>query len=218
MNSRGITLIELVAAMAIFALVAVMGIQSLSGTLRARDTLTAAHANVATLTRPVAMLRNDLSALVPLLFYAPGDTPPRSSLWQSGDGTTLALSVGGQADLDAAGTLRSDGLHRVIWRLDPGDATLYRSAWRALTPADTRAETPEQRVMTGVVELRVRSFWPRLGWQPGVAPSAPVEPDTPADRDGSGGFVMLKDTLPNAVEVTLVLEDGGEIPVLETLQ
>ncbi|WP_299693819.1 type II secretion system protein GspJ [uncultured Tateyamaria sp.] len=217
MTTRGITLIELVAAMAIFALVAIMGLQSLSGTLRARDALSSAHQDVTALTRPVALLRNDLSALVPLLFHGPGDAPPRSSLWHSRDGTTLALSLAGQVDLDTRGTLRMNTLQRAVWRLDGDTRTLYRGGWRALTPANADAQMPEVAVMSGIAGLRVRSYWPRQGWQPGVSPSDPIEPQG-GDSDASTGLVMLKDTLPDAIEVTLILENGGEIPVLETLQ
>ena len=39
MADRGLTLLELVAVLAIFSLVAVMGLQALSGMMRARDRL-----------------------------------------------------------------------------------------------------------------------------------------------------------------------------------
>ena len=56
-RDRGLTLIELVVAMAVFALVAVMGLQSLSGSLRMRDGLTARAEDSAALAQAIAVLR-----------------------------------------------------------------------------------------------------------------------------------------------------------------
>ncbi|MGR3696731.1 MAG: PulJ/GspJ family protein, partial [Roseovarius sp.] len=51
MADRGLTLLELVAVLAIFSLVAVMGLQALSGMMRARDRLTDADEQAAALAR-----------------------------------------------------------------------------------------------------------------------------------------------------------------------
>lgn len=218
MKDRGLTLIELVLAMAIFALVAVMGLQSLSGTLRARDRLSDSFAATAALAQPVARLRNDLSSLVPLIFFAPDAARPQSALWQSRDGARLALSLGGQVGISRDGALRPDDMHRVIWRLDPASGTLTRQRWDSLAPSRAAQQGPEVVVMTGLRALRVRSYWLGQGWQSGVIASAQGAPAPILDGDQSAALTPFSDTLPQAVEVTLVLEDGREIPILETLQ
>ncbi|MEL7091490.1 MAG: type II secretion system protein GspJ [Pseudomonadota bacterium] len=220
MKDRGLTLIELVAAMAIFALVATMGLQSLSGTLRARDTLDDRFDAVRALGHPLALLRNDLTVLVPLVFYTPGVTQPQSALWQSRDGQALGLSIAGQVGLGRDGSVRRGDMHRAIWRVDPVRGVLTRQRWDSLTPASATQRGPEVDIMQGVQAMRVRSHWPRSGWRPGVA-SGDIASADPADGDGdarSAVTSLFGDMLPQAVEVTLVLTDGREIPLLESLQ
>ncbi|MEL6886683.1 MAG: type II secretion system protein GspJ [Pseudomonadota bacterium] len=216
-RDRGLTLIELVAAMAIFALVATMGLQSLSATLRSRDALADRSDAVAALARPLALLRQDLGAAVPLLFYPPGRGSPRGAVWVNGDGTVFELSVAGQTDLGRDGAVRTGRLHRVVWRLDAGDGTLYRRQWHALTPAGTSAASPEVAVMTGVTGLAFRSYWLRAGWQPGVSLLAAAAGPSEFDSDTPTAFVF-GDDLPEAVEITLITRDHGRIPLLETWQ
>ena len=67
-RDRGLSLIELVAAMAIFALVAVMGAQALGGMIRLRQGIAARSAEAAALDRTASLLRADLAAVVPMLF------------------------------------------------------------------------------------------------------------------------------------------------------
>ncbi|WP_415918929.1 type II secretion system protein GspJ [Tateyamaria sp. SN6-1] len=217
MTDRGLTLIELVLAMALFALVAVMGLQSLSGTLRVRDTLTERMDAAAALAQPVARLRNDLSALVPVVFFGPDDASPQSALWQSGDGARLALSLGGQVGIGRTGGVRPGDMHRVIWHLDAATGTLTRQRWDSLTPDSAAQRGPEVTVMTDVRALEVRSYWPRQGWQAGVV-ATQLTAASAIDDDRSAIASPFSDTLPYAVELTLVLADGREIPILETLQ
>ena len=64
----GLSLIELVVAMALFAMVAIMGLQSLTGTMRISERLTQIDSDTAELGNAVALLRNDLTSVVPMLF------------------------------------------------------------------------------------------------------------------------------------------------------
>ena len=91
-----------------------------------------------------------------------------------------------------------------------------------LNPANPGAAGPEFLHLTGVRALTVRSYWPQLGWLPGVESGEPdVAPETgPADSDGP--LVALvdsySDTLPEAVELTLELEGLGQVRLVETLR
>lgn len=216
----GLTLIELVAAMAIFALIAVMGLQSLTATLRTRDRLAdMSHANAA-LSLPLALLRGDLTATVPMLFYPPGGATPQSAVRLAGaDGAAriLSFSIAGQPVLDAAGAPRVAAFHRVEWRL--ADGILHRRVWPVLDPA-AEARSPEVAVMEGVSRMAVRSYWPQIGWHDGVGVPTGTVPDPIAlDADLSGGAAeVFSDTLPLAIEVTLHTEALGPISLLETLK
>lgn len=216
--AAGLTLIELIAAMAIFALVAVMGLQALTGALRMRDRLDGMAQQAGELGLGLGLLRNDLSAMMPLLFHPPsGGT--RSGLDLSGDGTVLSFSIGGQADVPPVDSL---GLHRVEWRFDAGQQALLRRAWPVLNPANARAAGPEVPYLTGVRALRVRSYWPQKGWLPGVASGEPRSAPTAGPEDGDGPLVAVinsySDTLPEAVEVMLELDGFGPIRLVETLR
>ena len=216
-RDTGMTLIELVAAMAVFAVVAVMAVQALSGTLRARDRLADLQQDTATLSRSLSLLRNDLAAAVPLVFFPPDRGAPRSPIRLRENGTRLEISVAGQAALSAAGAIETDALRRVEWRLEAETGTLYRRVWRALTPLNSTAATPEVAVMTGVRALSARSFWPDgVGWRPGVA-GQPRSNDT-FDGDNVGLSAAFSSRLPDAVELTLRTDAYGDIRLLEAFQ
>lgn len=233
---RGISLIELVLAMAIFALVAVMGAQALTGMIRMRDGLTSRSSQTAALAEVTSLLRADLSALVPMLFYPPDRAAPQAALRfrRRGDTTVLALSRGGLAQFDSSRTSslgsQPPGLNvglktgRVEWRLQNG--ALSRRFWPSLIPADPRSrlQTGQQlgAELGGISALRLRSYWPQIGWVDGATTqglgSGPVTAGA-ADSDSSAGVIeTYSDTLPLAVELTLVTGNFGDITLVESLK
>lgn len=243
-SDRGISLIELVLAMAIFALVAVMGAQALTGMIRMRDGLTSRSSQTAALAEVTSLLRADLSALVPMLFYPPDRAAPQAALRfrRRGDTTVLALSRGGLAQFDSSRTgglgSQPPGLNaglnaglktglktgRVEWRLQNG--ALSRRFWLSLIPADPRSrlQTGQQlgAELGGISALRLRSYWPQIGWVDGATTqglgSGPVTAGA-ADSDSSAGVIeTYSDTLPLAVELTLVTGNFGDITLVESLK
>jgi general secretion pathway protein J len=212
----GFTLFELVAAMAIFALVAIMGLQILTMTLRQRDQLAALDRRAAEVGVALTLLRSDMSAMVPLLFRPP-NSPTESALSMSVDGERLSLSVSGQSDLPPVSAL---GLHRSEWRLDRQRQRLYRRVWPVLSPANSDALHPETLLLSDVSDVSVRTHWPQLGWVSGVTSGQPrAAHDTGEDRDGALLNVANRysDVLPNAIEITVHLQDIGPIVLIESL-
>tara|TARA_R110002049_G_scaffold44333_3_gene129867 strand:- start:115229 stop:115864 length:636 start_codon:yes stop_codon:yes gene_type:complete len=211
-----LTLIELVVAMAIFALVAIMGLQSLTAMLRMRDRLTEMDAQTAALSRGISMMRNDLTAVLPLLFYPPDRALPRSALHVSGGGEVFSMSLGGQPEL--SGRI---AMHRVDWRLDTTSGVLHRRIWSTLTPADSSAMQQEIIVLDGVDGLRLRSYWAGQGWVDGLSSPLAISGGfaRPLDGDIAGGAAeVYSDILPDAIEVTLLRGAQGDVTLIESLQ
>lgn len=222
-SSRGLTLIELVVAMSIFALVAVLGVQSLTGTMRLRDRLAATAEETAGLGGTASLLRNDLSAAIALLFYPAGASQPRPAIDTVGDGQGFALSLGGQAILSGpgGGPLTSPR-QRVEWRVDSETGDLVRRVWPSLYPTDAGQVSPDVIVMEGVQGLELRTYWTGHGWIAGPRPEGMSSARfNPADGDMEEGGPLrdvLSDALPLAMEVTLLTREHGRITVMETQQ
>lgn len=215
-SDTGLTLIELVAAMAIFALVAVMGAQGLVGMIHMRDGLEARSARVAKLELATSLIRADLNAAIPLLFFPPARAAPQSSAYLTDTG--FALSIGGQKRLDLS---MPPAQHRAEYRLDSASGTLFRRVWTALTPAQPAARGPEIAILTGVTDLSLRSYWGAEGWRNGLSSTIPL-PDAPSfggDSDGgNAASEVYSSTLPDAIELTLILDGIGSVLLLETLR
>ncbi|MEP4037195.1 type II secretion system protein GspJ [Pseudophaeobacter sp.] len=228
-SDRGLSLIELVLAMAIFALVAVMGAQALTGMIRMRADLTSRSSQSAALAELTSLLRSDLSALMPMLFYPPERATPQAALRfvPGGGRAILALSRGGIAQFDrgpdsAAGTRFRTG--RVEWQLQAGQ--LSRSYWPSLIPASGRSQrqTGHQfgAELGGIEALRLRSYWPQIGWVEGAQPQGAAASSITAEEADSDSLAeaveVYSNSLPLAVELTLVTGDFGEISLVESLK
>lgn len=209
----GLTLIELVVAMSVFALIAVMGLQSLSGSLRLRDRLTNIADQAEALGQGVSLLRHDMQGAVPMLFYPAGRASPQSAMQVFAQQPGFSLSVSTEAESGAP-------LGRVEWRLDTDTNALIRRHWPSLYPASSSQVSPEVTVWQNVTGLRFRSYWNGAGWVDGLAiPSALGFSQVIQDADG--GLVAVErysDALPLGIEITVVTRDHGDIQLLESLK
>lgn len=210
-SDRGLTLIELVVAMSIFALVAVMGTQALTGMMRNQDSLTAKAAQNADLTRALALLRADLSAAVPMAFYPPDRQPPQSAIrFQSG---VLSVSVIGRPGLGADRTVDA-GFQRVEWRVQNG--TLSRRNWATLIPERRSALQQDQEVLTGVRGLSIRSYLEGRGWIDGLSTFAAAASEAEGGDTAGAAPEVYSSTLPQAIEVSFDLVGFGPLVLVES--
>lgn len=200
-RDAGITLLELVVALALFSMVAVMGLTALRGALRAQDVLEQADARTLQTAEALTLLRGDIEAMIPLTFAPPGGGPAEPALVDGGD--FLALSIGGQPGLPGE---QAPGLARVVWRHDPGAGLLTRQVWRTLRPADARAAGPEVVMLEGVSRLSTRVFLDDQGWLRGHGANGAAPAPAPGLAASPG--------MPRAVEVTLTSRRDGDLRIL----
>ncbi len=193
--SAGFTLLELVVVLAVFALVTVMSLQALQGTIRSQSRLTEQSQDNAALAELLVRLRRDLEAAVPLAFTPPGGGA-RAALEVDRGGTGFALSLGGQPVLPGD---ESAGLSRVEWRYDADARVLTRAAWLSLIPAQAASRGPDIVQMQQVEGLEIASMGAANAWQPGWEPA---EDDPLA-------------SLPRAIRVRIITAAMGRIDLVE---
>ncbi|MDN5849179.1 MAG: type II secretion system minor pseudopilin GspJ [Nitrococcus sp.] len=185
MRARGFTLIELIVATAIFALVSVMAYGGLRAVLASGAAADAEAERLSALQRAFTLIASDFAQAVP--------RPVRDALR---DQVPAMLTKVDSVRFTRAGmpnplSLRRSTLIRVGYGAGKG-GTLVRYRWPVLDRA-IQQEPARSVLLTGVRELRFRffyqgkwlEFWP------------PVEADPPA--------------LPRAVTVELELADYGEV-------
>ncbi|MBY5974328.1 GspJ family type II secretion system protein [Ferrimonas balearica] len=185
------SLLELTAAMAIFALIAVMGVQALSASVRVRDRLTAHHYDNWQEAEALALLRRDLESTAPLAFQTP-DMLTQPAVLTAADRSGFALSLTGQPTLPGS---TETGRVRVEWRFDAREGALYRRSWLTLNPRNTSARGPDRSVLDGLAGIQFRVLTDE-GWQTDFG-----NPD-------------VATALPLAMEVILERSDGGELRLL----
>lgn len=185
----GFTLLELLVALSIFALVSVIVFTGLQASFASRDR-TDLHADrLIELQRAFNILRQDLEQAVPRAVRDQmGDFDPKNAFQQTLDG--IAFTRAGRSN--PLGLERSS-LERLGYGLR--EDTLVRSRWLALDqPSDPLIE--ELPLLQGVLSLSFRFLETDKQWVDQWPPPNSVSPDA---------------ELPHAVDVILELEDLGVI-------
>jgi len=157
-QERGFSLLELVAVMSIFAMVALIGVQVIQASLRNSERLTDISESSGELAVGMALLRQDLiSALARKFTPFDGGAEPALKIVPGG----FALTLGGLARIDPQTT----GQGRVIWRHDPVTSALTRQVWTSLTPG--RATPEVTVVIRDVAQFSLSSYGIQSGWRAG---------------------------------------------------
>ena len=209
-QARGFTLIELMVAIFIAAIMAAMGYGALNQGLKNREVLKEQQTRLIAVQTAVRVLEQDFAQLTPRpVRQAIGDEPSQPALQggvagassslsgtTSGSPPVVALTRGGWAN--PAG-LQRPGLQRVAYFLENG--TLRREYWDVLDP--TLASSTEKReLLTHVKEFSLRYMDMNRQWQVQWPPTTVA------------GVIAQEMSLrqrPIAVEVTLDTEDWGKI-------
>ncbi|HEY9197853.1 MAG TPA: type II secretion system minor pseudopilin GspJ [Gammaproteobacteria bacterium] len=199
-TAAGFTLLELLVAMGIFAILAVMAYGGLSGMLTTRAQADEHAEALRGLQLAYRTLERDIEQWVP--------REVRDEFGQSAPALTAGNEIGAALELTHGGwrnpaeQTRST-LQRVAYSVQ--DDTLVRSLWLSLDrPAD--AKPVEQELLDGVTELQLRFLDGSDVWQERWPPPGQSAP--PEGAPVPPGAVILA---PRALEMILVTERWGEL-------
>ncbi|MBL8250688.1 MAG: type II secretion system minor pseudopilin GspJ [Candidatus Competibacter sp.] len=192
--ARGFTLLELLVALAVFAIMATAAYSGLSNVLATRAALDAQNRRLAAVQLTVARLEQDIEQAV-----------PRAIRDEYGDFQNALL--GGELAADPLILTRAGwdnplgqpraNVQRVAYRLR--DGRLWRLYWEVLDRGGS-SQPRETLLLDRVRDFRVR-FLQAKEWLKEWPPIANDEQQPPKNREA----------LPRAIEINLTLEDWGEI-------
>jgi len=208
-RAAGFTLLELLIALSIFAVVSLMAFEGIAALLRAEERIGAQQERLRDIDRAVAIIARDLQDIAPRRIRLASDDIQAPLVL---DGRRVLLTRSGWSN---PAEQRRSAFRRVEYEI--ANATLSRSYFLALDPAG-RDEAIEAPLLDRVTEFEVRvrsggewtDTWPQevAAVPVKVDPNAPPpDPETPA-TDPEDGEPRL---LPEAVEVTMEVEDFGRI-------
>ncbi|MCC5857326.1 MAG: type II secretion system minor pseudopilin GspJ [Ectothiorhodospiraceae bacterium] len=187
-RQRGFTLIELMVAVGIFAVLSAMAFQGLRAVMDAREGIQQQTERLKQVQQAMAVLERDFQQGVTRGIRDPFGDPREAML--SDDLADLEFTRAGRSN--PLGMVRSE-LQRVAYRLD--EDVLIRIHWEVL---DQQVEPPRgtTEILEGVTELRFRYLDRNRDWRETWPPA---------------GQPRGTELLPVAVEITLELEDLGEL-------
>ncbi len=202
-HQAGFTLIELMAAIAIFAVMATMAYGGLSAVLETREGVTAALERSKTLQMATWRIRRDLEQIVKRPVRDSFGDPQPSILGTPEAGLAVTRN-GWRNPLD----LPRSSLQRTRYRLDE-DNDLVREHWRVLDRAQDSVPV-ETTLIEDVESLEWRYLNAQREWQDRWPANASAL-DTPAElAEGAGGAQEA----PLAIELRLTTPAWGELRLL----
>jgi general secretion pathway protein J len=164
-SQQGFTLIEVMVAIMLMAVVSLIAWRGLDSVTRADQHLQASTEQTEALLRAVNQLQRDLSLRASVELSAPGNTEDDTAkpAGLAAVSVRSSDSKGFRLDIIRSAPAAGDGLLRVRWWLK-GDA-LYRAAAPARDHFPLPAAKDGVAVLTGVSDLQVRVWEMDKGWR-----------------------------------------------------
>jgi len=194
---RGFTLLELLVALAVFAIMSIAAYSGLSNVLFTRAAVETENHRLAMTQLAFHRLEQDLEQVIPRSVRDEYGEPQPALCGNIQDSEALLFTRAGWDN--PLGQPRAN-LQRVAYRLREG--RLWRLHWDVLDRGGL-AELREIMLLDRVRELRLRFLDQDDAWRNDWPP--------PADNLSDSERKPKPDLLPRAVEISLTLEDWGEI-------
>ncbi|HKJ07579.1 MAG TPA: type II secretion system minor pseudopilin GspJ [Gammaproteobacteria bacterium] len=199
-NAAGFTLLELLVALTIFAVLAVMAYGGLETVMDTRAQVETKAARLANLQVVYSRMAQDIQQTVARTIRDSYGDPRPALIGGTGQQPTLEFTRGGWTN--PSGELRSN-LQRVGYGLEKNQ--LVRLSWMVLDQAQD-SKPYKQVMLDGVQTFRVRFLDQNGTWQDTWPPAGTVGASGVVNPAGVGGAL-----LPKGVEVTLELKHGGTL-------
>lgn len=204
MRVRGFTLVELLVALFITAIMFAMGYAAINQGLNEREALRARQDRLSAVQNAMRILAQDFVQVAPRPVREPVGDGMQPALVGSAESQPLVVFT--RAGWANPAGIQRPALQRVAYVLE--DGTLRRLHWRVLDP--TLSNTPVRRdLLDRVRSVRFRYMDPTRQWRDQWPPQSNVPLGTnPAAPGGLDPRLRMR---PIAVEIVLELEDWGEI-------
>lgn len=202
MRARGFTLIEVMIAIFVSAVMFAIGYAAINQALRDRDAINTSQARVTEIQRGMRVVAQDFAQIIA---RAARDTSGTGQLMpavmaDARDNTLLTFTRGGWSN--PAG-LQRPAEQRVRYRFL--DGALVREHWQAVDPA-LNIEPRQRILITRVTAVEIRFLDPvSRNWRTDWPVNSASGTINPAQED------LILRTRPLAIEFTLVLEDWGRV-------
>ncbi|HUQ10252.1 MAG TPA: type II secretion system minor pseudopilin GspJ [Steroidobacteraceae bacterium] len=201
---RGFTLVEVMIAIFIAAIMFAIGYSAINQALRDRDSINTSQARVTEIQRGMRVVAQDFAQVAA--------RPARDT---AGAGQLMPAIMARNSDeilvtFTRAGWTNPAGLQRpaeqrVRYRYIAANETLVRESWLSVDPA-LNTEPRQRVIFTRVKSIELRYLDPvTRNWREDWPPNMPNGPVSPLQYDQT---MMPR---PMAIEFTLVLEDWGRV-------
>jgi general secretion pathway protein J len=199
MRARGFTIIEVMIAIFVAAIMFAIGYGAINQALRDRDAINASQARITEIQRGMRVVAQDFAQIMPRPARDTAGTGQLMPAVDAGNSDNTLITFSRTGWSNPAG-LQRPAEQRVRYRFLEG--SLVRDHWVSMDPALNTP--PLERVLLTRVKMRYLDPVSRT-WRTDWPPTAPTGPVGPLQVD-----VVLMPR-PLAIEFTLVLEDWGRV-------